>query len=95
MKGEPIRLGKHHDDSWRVSYELSDGSIADITLCESCLGGDFEKIWASVRERFIWEHENIEKDYTPLQKERVEKEIDRILELSIRREIGRRMWKHV
>jgi len=95
QKGEPKELGAWLETAWRVSYELSDGSTADISFCEDCLDGDFGNIWASVKERFLWEYDNIPAERTALQKDRVEKELNRILELSIRREIGRRLWRFV
>lgn len=98
-KGEPVQLGKWLDNAYRVSFLLSDGSVADMTFCKACLDNGMDnlhtEIWGRVKERFLWEEENLEVERTPLQQAAVEKELNRILSLSIEKEVGRKMWLYV
>lgn len=98
-KGDPKQLGKWFDNGYRVTFLLSDGSIADITLCKECLDGGieniFDEIWKAVEERFLWEEDNLEVERTPFQQKQVEKELNRILSLKIEKEVGRRMWNYI
>lgn len=95
LKGEPIRFGPWLENAWRVTYLLSDGSTCDITFCDEHLDADPAEIWGAVKERFLWEEENIAAERTAVQQNAVEKELDRVLSLMIKKEAGRRMWKYV
>lgn len=94
LKGEPSQLGEWKDNAYRVSYLLSDGSIADITFCENCLDGDFGEIWAAVKDRFMWEEEFMAPQRTPKQQEAVDRELNRVLTLKIEKKVGQAIWKY-
>ena len=78
---------------------MSDNSTADITFCEEHLNGDFDEIWQTCKDRFLWEEENLVPlktiPRTVVQQDKVEKELDRIFGLKIEREVGRRMWRYI
>lgn len=96
-KGEPVQLGGWLDNAWRVSFLLSDNSIADMTFCGECVESTknlYSEIWERVKERFLWEEEVLEVQRTPVQQAAVEKTLNHILEQSIEKEVGRRMWKY-
>ncbi len=101
LKGEAIQFGPWLENAWRVTYLMSDGSTADITFCEGHLDGDCEEIRKSYTERFLWEEENrslicpAAPPRTAVQQHAVEKELDRVLNLKIEKEVGRRMWKYI
>jgi len=105
LNGEPIKLGPWLENAWRVSYLMSDGAIADITFCKDCCevlcDENFDEIRETYTERFLWEEENrtalspAAPERTAVQQRAVEKELDRVLNLRIQKEVGRRMWKYV
>ena len=100
LKGEPIQFGDWHENAWRRTFELSDGSTCDITFCRDCVDdADYGKIWDIVKERTLWEEDHRELRGAPArtapEKHRAEQEIERIFDLKIEREVGRRMWKFV
>ena len=101
LKGETIQFGPWMDNAWRVTYLMSDGSTADMTFCEEHLDGDFEEIRKIYTDRFLWEEDPEIRALkgnparTAVQQHAVEKELDRVLNLKIKQEVGRRMWKYV
>ena len=101
LKGEVIQFGPWLENAWRLTYLMSDGSTADITFCEEHLDGDFEEIRKVYTERFLWEEDKEIRalkgnpERTAVQQHAVEKELDRVLNLKIEKEVGRRMWKYI
>ncbi len=101
LKGEPKELGPWLENAWRLTYLMSDDSTADITFCDEHLQGDFDEIRKSYTDRFLWEEENralvcpSAPSRTAVQQHAVEKELDRVLNLRIEKEVGRRMWKYI
>ncbi len=95
LKGEAIQFGPWEENAWRVTYLLSDDSTADITFCHDHLDGNYDEIWKTCTDRFLWEEQNFLLERTAVQQNRVEKELDRIFALKIEKEVGRRMWKYI
>lgn len=84
------KAGAVHEDAMRVTFVLTDGSNANMSMCRACADAlqpsDLPKLWRRVMAAFAYEREHYEElsghqqEPTPEQKAAVERDLAKLRE---------------